>query len=238
MNMYKKLKGESKIRTILTKLTSNKITIKQSLLCILFVLSLNFGFVYKQVSTEIDSEEYQKAQINRSYVSKTAKTPTELKPIENAISVFCPDLERSKISYYASIVYKESKNYGYDWRLIIAMMKAESNFDKQAKSYKGAVGLMQLMPNTAEWISPKLKVQYNGASSLHNPEYNVKLGVHYLSMMEDKFGDLDKAIVAYNKGPRKLKDDLDQGLETNSNFLEKVKAYYLDIKSFTTEYPA
>ncbi|HGJ65262.1 TPA: lytic transglycosylase domain-containing protein, partial [bacterium] len=87
---------------------------------------------------------------------------------------------------YANIIYKESKKYRYDWRLIVAIMKTESNFNEQAKSHKGAVGLMQLMPKTAKWLSPKLEIEYSGIGSLYDPEYNIKLGVHYLNMMQNK----------------------------------------------------
>ena len=117
-------------------------------------------------------------------------------------------------------------------------MKTESNFDRKAKSHKGAVGLMQLMPKTAKWLSPKLELKYSGVGSLYNPEYNIKLGVHYLNMMQSKFGDLDKALVAYNKGPRKLMRELDNGGKPESNFLEKVKGYYSDLKNDVHDYPA
>jgi len=180
---------------------------------------------YKPVCL-IPSEEVTKAE------------PDELRQIAKSIKSFCPELERKKAIQYASIIHRESEKYGYDWRLIVAIMKTESNFDKQAKSHKGAVGLMQLMPKTAKWLSPKLELEYSGVGSLYNPEYNIKLGVHYLNMMQSKFGDLDKALVAYNKGPRKLMRELDNGDEPKSNFLEKVKGYYSDLKNDVNDYPA
>jgi soluble lytic murein transglycosylase len=94
------------------------------------------------------------------------------------------------------------------------------------------------MPKTANWLSPKLEIEYSGIGSLYDPEYNIKLGVHYLNMMQNKFGDLDMALVAYNKGPKKLRNELDKGENLNSRFLEKVKAYYSDLKSTTEDYPA
>lgn len=210
---------------------------EQTLICIAIFISLGFGFVYPQVKIDAKIDEYQPIRYNRSKKVKANK-PDELHQIAGTIITFCPDLGKSKALHYAKIISKESKEYGYDWKLIVAIMKAESNFDIQAKSNKGAVGLMQLMPDTAEWISPKAKMVYDGVDSLYNPEYNVKLGVHYLSMMQDKFGDLDKALIAYNKGPKKLMLDLNDDENLDSEFLSKVKEYYSNLKNNTNDYPA
>jgi soluble lytic murein transglycosylase len=186
---------------------------------------------------EAESEENSEIYITQNEKVITIKS-NELHQIAGSIKAFCPELEKKQIMQYANIIYKESKKYRYDWRLIVAIMKTESNFNEQAKSHKGAVGLMQLMPKTAKWLSPKLEIEYSGIGSLYDPEYNIKLGVHYLNMMQNKFGDLDMALVAYNKGPKKLMNELDKGENLNSRFLEKVKAYYSDLKSTTEDYPA
>lgn len=219
------------------KFANTKISMEQALVCIAVFISLCIGFVYPQVKIEAKIDEYQPTRFHRNKKVKANK-PDELHQIAKSINTFCPNLEKSQALHYAKIVSKESKVYGYDWELIVAIMKAESNFDIQAKSNKGAVGLMQLMPNTAEWISPKIKIEYSGVDSLYNPEYNVKLGVHYLSMMQNKFGDLDKALIAYNKGPKKLMIDLDNGEILDSEFLSRVKEYYINLKSFADNYPA
>jgi soluble lytic murein transglycosylase len=201
-----------------------------------FLISLEAGLIYQNVSNEI-SLNWQPVLHIQNDGKKNNKIDA-VSQIVKAIGMFQPNLEKRHTIRYANIVHKESIKYGYDWRLIVAIMKAESNFDKRAVSNKGAVGLMQIMPKTAEWLSPKLKVGYFGIGSLYDPEYNIRLGIHYLNMMHRKFGNIDKALIAYNSGPTKLMREISQGEETDSEFLEKVKVYYQHLKNSGYKYSA
>ena len=147
-----------------------------------------------------------------------------------AISVQCPYLKRKEVKRFARIIHSESQKYGYDWELIMAIMKAESAFDVKAVSRKGAMGLMQVMPETAEWLATEMDVKYDGNRSLYNPEYNIKLGVHYFDMMQKRFGDVEKAVTAYRIGPNRLKQNLDQGIDPGSAYLQEVMSYYAELK--------
>lgn len=77
--------------------------------------------------------------------------------------------------------------------LVKAVIKAESNFDPQAVSRRGAKGLMQLMPKTARAM---------GVHDPLHPGQNVRGGARYLRTMLDRYGDLRLAVAAYNAGPR------------------------------------
>ena len=105
--------------------------------------------------------------------------------------------KRSFFSYAAHI-----KNYStandLNPALVAALIKAESGFDKNAKSDKGAVGLMQLMPETAEFIAGK--VGYNGKINLKSPDCNIYLGTEYLAYLSEKFEDETTVLCAYNAG--------------------------------------
>jgi soluble lytic murein transglycosylase-like protein len=93
---------------------------------------------------------------------------------------------------YDSLIAKASQKYNIDSALVKAVIKAESNFNHQAVSPKGARGLMQLMPATAA----SLQV----ADSFH-PENNIDGGVRYLRYLLNLFrGDLSLALAAYNAG--------------------------------------
>jgi hypothetical protein len=82
--------------------------------------------------------------------------------------------------------------YGVDGLLLASVVEVESSFNPQAVSYRGAVGLMQVMPTTAR-VSPEL---------LQEPSYNVNEGARYLRHLLDLFeGDLELALAAYNAGP-------------------------------------
>ncbi len=81
--------------------------------------------------------------------------------------------------------------HGLDPALVLAVVATESAFDPNARSPRGALGLMQLMPDTARRM---------GVSDPLDPEENLRGGVRYLSMLLDLFGDLTLALAAYNAG--------------------------------------
>ena len=147
----------------------------------------------QQIRSEMSLEE----ALSSDFIQEQPSTVTEeltagktdqTAQIAKAISACHTSLNEEDISSFASVVGRESEKYGYDWELILAIIKVESEFNVRARSGKGAVGLMQLMPETAKWLSKKLEIKYNGLSSLHDPKYNIKLGTHYLRMMHRKFG--------------------------------------------------
>ncbi len=85
--------------------------------------------------------------------------------------------------------------------LIHALIKQESGFVPTAMSRVGAMGYMQLMPDTAKNVAKDLGIRYN-VRKLTDPAYNVKLGSHYIKGLIDRFnGSKMLAIAAYNAGP-------------------------------------
>ena len=98
---------------------------------------------------------------------------------------------------YKSEINAVAKETGISPALIASVIRAESNFNKNAVSTKGAVGLMQIKPSTAEYIA---KLENYGDYDLNNPSDNIKLGTFYLRYLFDKFGDLKTVIIAYNAG--------------------------------------
>ena len=104
-----------------------------------------------------------------------------------------------KISEYDDLVREIAASYNWDWRLIAAIIMQESNFNIYAESWVGAMGLMQLMPQTAE--------QY-GIENLVNPRENIRGGLEYLSwlnklfqpIIEDKDEQLKFILASYNVG--------------------------------------
>ncbi|MCP1471816.1 soluble lytic murein transglycosylase [Sphingobium sp. OAS761] len=89
----------------------------------------------------------------------------------------------------------------YNWTMVHAIARQESQFDKQIVSHAGARGLMQLMPGTAREQAGKLGMGYNPAS-LNDPSYNIMLGSGYFQRMLDYYGgSYPLAVAAYNAGP-------------------------------------
>lgn len=101
---------------------------------------------------------------------------------------------------YTDIIEKYSKEYDVDPYLICAVINTESSFKSSAQSHKGAMGLMQLMPDTAKWIASKLSEEYD-ADALTAPESNIRYGTWYLKYLLKRYdGDISCAAAAYNAG--------------------------------------
>jgi len=98
---------------------------------------------------------------------------------------------------YEEIIFYCSKKYNLQPEVIASVINVESGYRKSAHSSKGAVGLMQILPSTADWVSNKIGVTFE---DLFSPEVNIEFGTYYLAYLIDYFGDIDLAICAYNAG--------------------------------------
>jgi hypothetical protein len=92
---------------------------------------------------------------------------------------------------YGEIIASVSEAHGVDPMLVRALIQVESNYRPKAKSNKGAMGLMQLMPATAR--------QYN-VRNAYDPKANIAAGVQHLKSLIDRLGDIPRALAAYNAG--------------------------------------
>lgn len=101
---------------------------------------------------------------------------------------------------YAQAIQREAAVHGMPPELVAAVIKQESGFDASARSGQGAVGLMQVMPATAEWISHQRGAPAAAASRLGDPEVNIAYGAWYLHYLLAKYGDTRVALAAYNGG--------------------------------------
>ncbi len=134
-----------------------------------------------------------------------------------------------KLMTIANSVYEESQKYDIDYRLILAVMKVESNFRNDAISRKGARGLLQVKPSLARHISKTSDISVKSTKCLHEPEKNIKIGVYYLSKLLDRFEDLHTALHAYNVGPRKVKYNASEDEIPKNRFTKKVIKEYHQI---------
>jgi soluble lytic murein transglycosylase len=101
---------------------------------------------------------------------------------------------------YQQIVRGHAHNYGIDPALLAAVIYQESKFDAGARSGSGAVGLMQLTPDTARGIAIRTGGSAFRVSDLTNPEINVRYGCWYLRHLYLKYGDWRLVLAAYNAG--------------------------------------
>ncbi len=167
----------------------------------------------------------------------SAYTRKELKKkviISNALTNCTrKDLPQNVLSSVTEIVYQNSKTFGYDPLLVLAVIHVESWFDPEAKGqyrdgrYSGAFGLMQLKVATAREVAKRLDITFNGEKDLYNPAINIPLGVAYLTQQISKFKNLKFGILAYNQGPGTIRSDLRNKRPLSIRYYNKVlKSYY------------
>jgi membrane-bound lytic murein transglycosylase F len=109
------------------------------------------------------------------------------------------------ISPYDSLIKVYSDSAGLDWRLVAAVIYHESKFDNDVRSHRGATGLMQMMPSTAEWL---------GAGDISDPIEGVRVGTLYLKRIHNAYRNhtddpverLKFALAAYNAGVGRIQD--------------------------------
>lgn len=113
---------------------------------------------------------------------------------------------------YEEYVYKYSKELNIDPMLTFAIIKTESNFKENIVSRSGAIGLMQLMGETAKEQATKIGMNYN-SETLYNPEDNIKLGLYYFDTLFNYFNEnYILAFVAYNAGLGNTKKWINEGI--------------------------
>ena len=124
----------------------------------------------------------------------------------------------SKTVSLEDIFQKASDKYGVDIRLLKAMAKTESDFDPNATSHSGAMGIMQLMPETAKEL---------GVKDAYDPEQNIMGGAKYISYLIDRYdGNVTYAVAAYNAGSGNV--DKYGGIppfEQVQNYVKKIAGY-------------
>ncbi len=136
-----------------------------------------------------------------------------------------------EISDYAQL-------YDVDSALVASVINTESGFNEKAVSSKGAVGLMQIMPSTAEWISKLLGKEYSDENLLE-ANFNIEIGTYYLSYLKNYFKSEELALCAYNAGQGNVKNWLNNTeysqdgktlikipFEETKNYLNKVYKNY------------
>jgi soluble lytic murein transglycosylase len=120
-------------------------------------------------------------------------------------------LEDAKPGWYAKLRYPlayehvivgHARNYELDPALVAAVIYRESKFDASARSSSGAIGLMQLLPDTAKGIAVHTGGHGFVVDDLYDPEINVRYGSFYLRRLLRKYEDERLALAAYNAGQR------------------------------------
>lgn len=158
-------------------------------------------------------------------------------PAAELFSPFYPSAGEPLRVPYLNAAAAEAKAQGVDLRLLLAVIQQESSFDPEAKSGVGAVGLMQLLPETAVWLG------LDDAKKLAVPRVNIRYGAKYLKLLWRKFSGAEPdrlssadmlkpgaqmAVAAYNAGPGNVKKycGVPPFKETQS-YVRKITGYFM-----------
>ena len=101
---------------------------------------------------------------------------------------------------YEEDIILEAKKNNISPALVASLINAESGFNTTAISSKGAMGLMQIMPSTANWVAGELNIENFNEKMLLEPSINIRIGCKYLGYLKEKFDDDRVLLSAYNAG--------------------------------------
>jgi hypothetical protein len=142
-----------------------------------------------------------------------------------------PRADQRKLAW---LILRESRKYGQDYRLTLAIIKTESSFKSRCTSSRGAKGLMQIRPHVGQSIARDIDIGWEGDDTLFDPHLNVKMGLYYLSQLLRRFGDLRVALTAYNFGPDYVRKRLKTKGKLPSRYSKKVLEAYQEFSQPTT----
>jgi soluble lytic murein transglycosylase-like protein len=172
-----------------------------------------------------------------SILAPTQMAKISINPIERETRHIYQILTTKKSSLSSHSLYELSKTiveesfkYDLDPRLVLAVIAVESTFRVKARSYAGALGLMQIRPFVAEPIAEKLGLNWEGPETLYDPHANVRIGTYYLAKLQRRFDKETKvSLAAYNYGPTAISKILRHGKTLPTFYAKKVLAAYEEL---------
>ena len=125
-------------------------------------------------------------------------------------------LNRSKLTHLMIYIWGLCGEYSVPYDIVKAVIETESTWNHRAVSSSGAIGLMQVLPNTSmsEFNTP--------GSALYDPYVNVTVGIKYLSKLKNRFGDWNKVLTAYSHGPT-ITDTYSENYVNNNFYVKRIE---------------
>jgi hypothetical protein len=208
--------GSEQISTDTASNKSSRKAVKKAAVVISMIMVVGFVFNIASVSVPTKCTDTNRAQhcIDKYYVLDVLRGHHTGLDLVSELKL-------------ADVIVVESRRYKIEPALILALIETESTYYNWAKSRVGARGLMQVVPRTGKYLAQELELEWEGIKTLYDPYTNVKLGVHYLAELLERFdGDTDKALAAYNIGPTYIASRIRRGKSLPVRYSDKVMAKY------------
>lgn len=179
----------------------------------------------------VDYYDFSKALKVSSKINMRKIESLQAHQFEKLILQAAPEYLREDLQKYLKVTLNIAMKYQIDPFWAVAVMWVESNFNHESLSRKSASGLMQLTPETKLFLIKRLENEFGfelEENHFDSPYVNIELGIYYLKALLKRFNSIEAASVAYNMGPNRVRELLDNKvpLESVSGYFPKViKAY-------------
>jgi len=136
------------------------------------------------------------------------------------------------LAHLARVIHRESRRQDLSPALVLALIRVESSGYNFAKSHRGALGLMQLLPTTAAYVAKRIGEPWQGPESLYDSDTNVRLGIAYLRQLVNSYdGSIHTALAAYNWGPGRISGFIHSGKAIPARYADHVLSTYHDMRA-------
>ncbi len=182
---------------------------------------------HSRVNAPAPAPALEEARLHELATLKIQSTETIHQAILTLAVRYRGPMSERQLQVLAATIYKESQSAQVDPLLVAALISKESSFRPTVVSHAGAVGLMQLRPFVAEDVAIRSNEIWSGPNTLREPQLNVRLGVRYYRELIDSFnGDERLALIAYNRGPSRLRGQLRNGGSVQSRYADGILRLY------------
>lgn len=194
--------------------------------------SLSFAAVGAGALNGVRIREVAKLQAGLDSLRPRRETLERQARLLRAIERVVPGADPSAKAVVATEIDRNAELYGYDPLVLLAVVVTESGIDadaigrKRSGAVSGAQGIMQIKPLTARAMAQALHMEPPDGDDLHDPAYNLRVGVAFLLMMIHQYQDLRLGIMAYNVGPGGLEQGLRGERSLPEGYYRKVMRVY------------
>lgn len=200
---------------------------RTQLLTLVSIYVISWFFLFALHASPLDAPTLVVQEYNESFLTKPkfAKGPAAMeRGVHAYLTRYMKGTSASRVNKLTKLIMRLSRQHQFNPGLIVSIMRVESGFRAWAVSPRGALGLMQIMPETGIWIAQRYGMKWEGPVILLDEEVNTTMGVRYLAFLRDKYdGDLRKMLSAYNRGPARVDEEVAEGRDGALEYYYKVK---------------